>query len=91
MMMKPAPAAPFVMREAKLLFQFTVIVLDTPAHLHCIDQRAKRYVTRQVREEVFCGFAFARWPLDEQPFLSPRFGTQGVAMGGTDPAGGEAR
>ena len=50
MVMEAAPVAPFVMRQAKLLLQFPIIALDTPAHLGDEEQLVDGSLCRCPRE-----------------------------------------
>lgn len=65
--MKAAPAATFVMVEAKLLFQLKIVSLDAPAGFGGVDQRLNRGVRGQVGQEIAKRSRVALWPLDQQP------------------------
>ena len=89
--MKAAPVATFVMSEADLLLELLVIAFDHPAPLGGMHQAFEGGALRQVGQPVLGRLRLAVRPLDEQPFLGPRFGPCAVPMSGTNPADGEAR
>ena len=64
-MMKPTPAAAFVMAEANLLLEFEVVALNPPAQLGLVDHALERDVGRQRGEPVVIRFGFVLRPLDQ--------------------------
>jgi hypothetical protein len=72
-MMKAAPVAALVMAEADLLLAVLVIAFDHPARLGGVHQALERGRRWQVGQPVFGRLRLAVRPLDEQPFLRPRF------------------
>ena len=79
-MMKPAPVPAFEMSQAKFLLQFLVVALDTPAQFGDGNEFAKTDQFGQIRQPVFGGLLFCRWPLDQQPLLGMRFIAPVVAV-----------
>ena len=68
-MMEPAPAASFVMAEAKFLLQLLIVSLDDPAMFGHMHQIGQRNIRRQRGKPVFGWFRFAGRPFDQQPFF----------------------
>src|ERR1700759_4061430 len=94
-MVKAAPAASFIVAEAKFLLQVLVIALDPPpalgvSDLGVSDEGCKGGIGRQGGEPVFGRFRLALGPLDQAPFLGARFAAAGVALRRADAYGGEA-
>jgi hypothetical protein len=52
-MVEAAPASPFEVAEANLLFEFAVIALNAPAQLGGIDELTERNVGRKRCEPIF--------------------------------------
>ncbi len=69
MMMKPAPAAPLKVSEAKFLLQVLVITLDAPTHFCNLNEAVHRRACGQRREPVFDWLGLAIGPFNQQPFL----------------------
>ena len=65
-MMKAAPATPFIMREAELLLELLVIPFDVPARHGRSDQRAQCRVRWQIAQPVVHQFGFALGPFDAE-------------------------
>src|ERR1700750_1516475 len=89
-MVKAAPAASFIVAEAKFLLQGLVIALDPPPALGLSDEGCKGGIGRQGGEPVFGRFRLALGPLGQAPFLGARFAAAGVALRRADAYGGGA-
>src|SRR6185295_124580 len=90
-MVKPPPAAPFVMIEAYLVLEFLEVALDAPADLREPDELVERDGLRDGRDPLLRRSRCAFWPFDQQPLDLTRFGAPVIAVRWTDAHGGEAR
>lgn len=90
-MMKAAPTSPFVVAKSEFLFEVLIVPLDPPAQLGDANQGATADGRGQGGQEVFRGLGFARWPLDQAPFLGAGRGTVVIAMRRADTHRREAR
>ena len=57
-MMKPMPAASFVVTQTEFLLQFLIVPLDDPAMFGQVHQFDQRDIGRQREQPVFGGFFF---------------------------------
>jgi hypothetical protein len=64
-MVEAAPASPFEVAEANLLFEFLVIALNAPTQLSGVDELTERNVRRKCCEPIFGRDLFALRPLDQ--------------------------
>ena len=71
MVVKAAPAAPFVVAEADLLLELLVVSFNPPARLGDVDEALERGARGQVGEPVFAWLVAPLGPLDQQPLLRP--------------------
>ena len=90
-MMETTSATSLVVSKAQFLFQFLIIAFDPPAQLGQIDQTLEGHVRWDGGKPILGGFGVALWPLDQQPFLAPRFGPPFVTMRRPHPNPGKAR
>src|SRR6516162_6245616 len=67
-MMKAAPATPFKMTEADLLFELLVVALDAPAQLGQVDEAGKGNVLGECRKPIFDRLGITFGPFDHEPF-----------------------
>ena len=72
-MVEATPSTPFEVAEPNLLLEFLIIALDAPAQFGDVDETAQGDVLWQGRKPVFSRLVLALRPLDQQPFLRPRF------------------
>ncbi len=91
MVMKAPPVASFVMRQAKLLFEFPVIALNAPAHLGDKDQMVDGGVCRSRREPIMIGSLCLFGPFDQQPLFRAQFARQVRVMRRPDSHTGKTR
>lgn len=66
-MVKAAPAAPFVVVEPEFLLEFLVVALDAPALMGDRDQLVEGAGLRQRREVVLLRLRLMSGPFDQQP------------------------
>jgi len=64
-MMKPTPAASFVVAQTEFLLQFLIVSLDDPAMFRQVHQFDQRGIGRQSGQPVFSGFFFIGRPFDQ--------------------------
>ena len=69
MMVKPSPATPLIVSQAKVLLQVLIVTLDAPALVGGTDQFTQGSALGQRRQDVFDRLSFDCRPLNEQPFL----------------------
>src|SRR4051812_24401631 len=89
-MVKAAPAAAFVVAEAKFLLEVLIVALDPPAPLGLPDEGGEGDVGGQGGKPVSGRFGLTLGPLDQAPFLGARFAAAGVALSRADAHGSEA-
>ena len=88
--MESPPAAPLVVSQAKLLFQFFVVPLDDPSALGRRYQGRQARVRRKVSQSVLrrvclviCAIRLG--PFDQQPLLRQRFAALEIPVRRPDP------
>jgi hypothetical protein len=64
-MVEAAPASPFEVAEANLLFEVLVIALNAPTQLGGVDELTKGNARRKRCEPIFGRDLFALRPLDQ--------------------------
>ena len=89
-MMKAPPTPAFVVAKADFLLEFLVIALDPPAPFGICDKLVQRCVGGKRGEPVFGRCVLVLGPLHHEPLLGSRFAAFHVAVGRSDPNGGEA-
>src|SRR5246127_5140698 len=89
-MVKSAPASPFIMTEPELLLQVLIVALDAPAHLGHEHKLLEGRLFGGGSEKVFERLRIAIRPFNEQPFFVANGTSPIVAMRGTNPYGGKA-
>ena len=77
---KAAPASPFIMAEADLLLELLIVALDPPAQLGKIDEAIEGDVVRKGGEPVLGRLALAFGPFDQEPLLGSRLRKPLIAM-----------
>ena len=82
MVVKAAPAAPFVIAETEFPFQLLIIALDPPSQLGEINQTLEADILGQSGKPILGRLGFSFRPLDQQPFFGARLAQLGVAMAG---------
>src|SRR6516164_5190074 len=83
-MMEAEPAAAFEMIQPKFVLEFLRVPLDAPPELREPDEVRDRDRRRQGGAPVRGRRGGARWPLDQQPFVSPGGRAPLIAMGRPD-------
>ena len=81
MVMKASPASAFVVAQPQFLLEVLIVSLDAPAQLGHFDQLSDGGVCWQCGEPVLGRLRIAFGPLDQQPFVGPRFGSLEVPGG----------
>ena len=81
-MVKATPTSTFVMAQAELTFEFSVIMFDAPAQFGIIDECGEGRVLGQGRKPGFRGSRLSLRPFDEQPFDRMRCGSCSPARRG---------
>ena len=80
MVVKAAPAAPFVIAKTDFLFELLIITLNPPSQLGEINQILKADIPGQSGKPIFGRLGFSWRPLDQQPFFGARLAQFGIAM-----------
>src|SRR5271170_4227610 len=71
-MVEAAPPAPFIVTQAKLLFELLIIALNAPTQLCQINQAIEGDTLGQGGEPIFGWFGFVLRPFDQQPLFAAR-------------------
>src|SRR5271155_5316281 len=66
-MVEAAPPAPFIVTQAKLLFELLIIALNAPTQLCQINQAIEGDTLGQGGQPIFGWFGFVLRPFDQQP------------------------
>ena len=70
---EPSPGSSFEVVESELVFEFEVVVFDSPAEFVETDEIVEGGGGGQIGERVLGGRFFPRWPFDQQPFFRAWF------------------
>src|SRR6516164_503921 len=80
MVVKAAPAAPFIITEAEFLLELLIIALDPPSQLCEINQTLEGDILGQCGKPILGRLGFSFWPLDQQPLFGARRAQPGIVM-----------
>ena len=89
-MMKPAPAATFIMAKADFLLEIMVVTFDPPSAFGDRNKLLQRDICWKCGEPVFDWGFITLGPFHHEPLFGSRLTAFDVAMGGSDMNGGEA-
>jgi hypothetical protein len=79
--MESAPAAPFMVAQPEVLFQFLVVTLDAPALRDGTDQFHDGRVRWQRGQDVLARLGLVLRPFNDQPLQRAQSRLAGIAAG----------